>query len=204
MNYFFTADTHYNHAGLCLGTSKWDDKSACRDFRTVESMNDAIVDGINRRVGEHDCLFLLGDVAFGRGRGPIEEFRSRIVCRNVQLFPGNHDYRLLKDEQLQALFTRVRLKARMKVNGQDIVMQHFPELVWDKHHHGSWMLHGHCHGSLIGPGLWDPMDRLYHDRKIMDVGMDAHPDFVPFSFDEVNDHMAARGIAFIDQHTGDC
>lgn len=196
MDIFFTADTHYAHRGITRGESKWDDKSSCRGFDTVEDMNDAIIENINNLVKPGDHLYHLGDVAFGRGPKQIIEFRERIQCKNIFVFPGNHDYRLYKDVKMQSLFNKVRLKARMKINGQLIVMQHFPELIWDMHNHGAWMLHGHCHGSLRGPSI----DDVYNSRKIMDVGMDAHPEFRPFHFDEVKEVMDLRGIHFIDHH----
>jgi hypothetical protein len=34
---------------------------------------------------------------------------------------------------------------------QPIALCHYPLLSWDRQYYGAWMLHGHCHGTLIYP-----------------------------------------------------
>ena len=60
------------------------------------------------------------------------------------------------------------------------------------HHRGVWHLHGHSHGHLINPG--------YYSRKVLDVGVDAHPAFRPYSLGEIADIMERRTVAKIDHH----
>jgi hypothetical protein len=76
-------------------------------------------------------------------------------------------------------------------------MNHFPELIWNKHHHGSWHLHGHCHNGLADKTV---LNDIFHNRKCMDVGLDAHPEFRPFHFDEVAEVMSDRVILELDHH----
>ena len=61
---------------------------------------------------------------------------------------------------------------------QHIVLCHYAMLVWNKSHHGSWMLHGHSHGTLKYPFA----------AKILDVGVDSH-NFYPISLDFVIDTL---------------
>ena len=99
-NIFFTPDSHYCHSNLCIGISKWDDKEkSCRNFQTLEEMNELIVKNINDTVGENDILYHLGDWSFG-GIENIWEFRKRINCKNIYLVPGNHDYHIKNDKML--------------------------------------------------------------------------------------------------------
>lgn len=65
MSYYFVADLHYGHANICKAISKWSNKSTCRDFESIDDMNQAIVNSINSRVGKDDVLFFLGDWSFG-------------------------------------------------------------------------------------------------------------------------------------------
>ena len=65
MKTFFTSDTHYGHTNICRGESRWEGKRGCRDFDSVPEMNEAIVEGINSSVGQHDILYHLGDWSFG-------------------------------------------------------------------------------------------------------------------------------------------
>ena len=82
---YFTSDTHYNHTNICRGVTRWTDaEDITRDFKTLDQMNDRIVNGINSQVGQNDVLFHLGDWSFG-GFEFIEQFRNRINCKNIHL-----------------------------------------------------------------------------------------------------------------------
>ena len=196
---FFCADTHFGHKNLVKGQTTWDDNSGCRDFKTVDEMNQALVDNINKVVKPNDHLYHAGDWAFGRGDKNIIEFREQINCKNIFLFTGNHDYRIQSESsELRKLFTKVRLKGSLRINGQDVVINHFPELIWDKHHHGAIHLYGHCHNSLNSQE-W--LHDAFHSRKCMDIGIDTHPEFRPYHFDEIMKIMSTKEVKFIDHHT---
>ncbi len=63
---FFTSDTHYNHSNICRATTKWSDAdNLTRDFKSLDHMNDTLVNKINELVGENDILIHLGDWSFG-------------------------------------------------------------------------------------------------------------------------------------------
>lgn len=199
MNTWFTGDTHFGHENLCLGVSKWKDRlNECRDFKTLEEMNETIVANINDNVGENDTLFHLGDWAMG-GIANISLFRDLIKCKNIHLILGNHDKHISKKPELQKLFTSVQTTwgwpDGKKIGGTRFMMCHFPMFVWDRHMHGAIHLHGHCHGNLQMPGM--------NERKILDVGMDNHPEFRPFHIDEVKKMMNHRGTVNVDHHTED-
>lgn len=102
-NVYITSDTHYNHAGICLTTSYWSDKSKTRDFKSLSHMNQTIVNNINSMVGENDILIHLGDFSFG-GIESIWEFRKQIICKNIYLIFGNHDEKIIANKQLFNLY----------------------------------------------------------------------------------------------------
>lgn len=60
-------------------------------------------------------------------------------------------------------------------------MSHYPHLTWRDSHKDSWHLHGHEHGSLPDEGI-----------RRLDVGVDAHPNYEPFSYHEVYALMQGR------------
>ena len=70
-NVWITSDTHYHHTNICRGITNWrtqDGKvpiDSTRNYLSIDLMNDAIVDNINSKVGQHDTLIHLSDVAFG-------------------------------------------------------------------------------------------------------------------------------------------
>ena len=99
-NIWFTSDTHYNHTNICYGVSKWDDKEkSSRKFNTLNEMNDAIVNSINKYVQQEDILYFLGDWSFG-GIENIYLFWKRLICKNIRFISGNHDHHIKKNRIL--------------------------------------------------------------------------------------------------------
>lgn len=157
---FFTSDTHYAHANICRGTSRWPaDKPVIRPHDTLEEMNSAIVDAINAVVGEHDELWHLGDWSFG-GAERVGEMRERVRCRCVHLLLGNHDKHIHPGD---SRFASVREYAELGVGWGTLVLMHYPIETWRSKSNGFVHLHGHVH-TMAGP--------VTGDRR-MDVGVDA-------------------------------
>lgn len=183
---YFTSDIHFGHRNII--------EYCNRPFNSVEEMDEGIIKKINARVKKGDRLYFLGDLSFYKMRDihKMHDILSRI---NGQKFwiRGNHDYRDTVKE-LGQYFEWARDYYELKVDKQFIVLSHFPFSVWHRQHHGAWHLHGHTHGSYQGQG------------KILDVGIDSHPDFNIFSFDEVKSFMDSRSVYIADGHkprTGD-
>lgn len=217
---FFTADTHYHHKNICRGESRWLNKSGCRDFDTLEEMDQKIIDGINSVVGPNDILFHLGDFSFGEPKD-YKRFRSQLICQNIHLVLGNHDGFIIRnDDDLQSLFSSTKFYAEVTCNSQKIIMSHYAMRVWNNSHQGSWMLYGHSHGGLQ-PSIYGELvnhlieKKKYADLKMlsngthpeyhangksMDVGVDTHPRFRPYSFDEIAEIMKNRQVMHVDNH----
>ena len=198
---FFTSDTHYGHTNICRGVTNWRDENGnvpadqTRDFETLEQMNDKIVESINSVVGEDDTLFHLGDWSFG-GFENIEEFRNRIVCKNIHLVLGNHDHHIERNKgDIQRLFSSVNQYLRLQVSvypgtklyaGEvDLVMMHYPIASWHNMNDGVIHLHGHVHL---------PPDKKLSQGKAMDVGVDGN-NLMPYSLGEIINIMNKQPIA---------
>lgn len=191
---FFTSDTHYGHKNICRGVSNWTGGlNKTRDFRTIDQMNAAIVDGINQTVGQDDILVHLGDWSFG-GFESIQEFRDRIICKNIYLILGNHDHHIENNRgNCQDLFKGVyqytRLEVVRPVNSRivekfNFVLSHFPICSWHDMNKGVMLLHGHVHlpkHYRIGQG------------KSLDVGVDGN-DLNPHSLSEVINLLKCQPI----------
>lgn len=186
-NLFFTSDTHYGHTNICRATTRWTDAdNVTRDFKSLEHMNDTIVNNINEVVGENDILIHLGDFSFG-GFDNISEFRNRIICKNIHLVLGNHDHHIERNkDNIQRLFTSVnhyinldlRRPSPFKKGEMDkfkFILMHFPIASWDGMNDGVMHLHGHVH--------LPPHQRIA-DGRAMDVGVDGN-DMKPLVLGEV-------------------
>lgn len=192
-NLFFTSDTHYSHSNICRATTRWTDAdSVTRDFKSLEHMNDTLVNNINEVVGQDDILIHLGDWSFG-GFEMIEEFRNRILCKNVHLVFGNHDHHIRRNKgDVQELFSStqdylhldLRIPKGKEVDKLTLVCMHFPIASWDGMNDGVPHLHGHVHlprHQRIGQG------------KVMDVGVDGN-DLYPISIQEIRTIMKDRPV----------
>jgi calcineurin-like phosphoesterase family protein len=189
---WFASDSHYSHKNICRGVSDWKDEQgnvrieSTRDFKTLEEMNDTIVNNINKVVEQEDVLIHFGDWSFG-GEENIKKLRDRIFCKNIYLMIGNHDHHIQKNsDSVQQLFTHVSHLQDFLINNQMIVACHYPISSWNKLRRGSWMIHGHIHNKGNA--------RFTGEGKTMDVGMDGHPEFRPYSFEEVKSLMDKRPI----------
>ena len=206
---WFTSDTHYSHRNLTKGGTLWDNDDKCRDFSDELEMNELIVKNINDNVKPQDVLFHDGDWSFG-GVDRIEEFRSRIRCNTVHLIRGNHDKHLRKlGENIQG-FASINDYLRIQIDDQAIILSHYPMKSWHHSYYGAWMLFGHCHGNLrnqiptwmlkrlLDEERWDDLKALSNDEEVegiyphgysLDIGIDTHPEFRPYSFAEIKAHM---------------
>jgi calcineurin-like phosphoesterase family protein len=168
-------------------------------------MNIDIQDNINMLVGENDILIHLGDWSFG-GFESIADFRSKLNCKNIHLFLGNHDHHILNNKDgVQDLFASVNEQRMVTIvmlpavkGGKSIkhrfVLSHYPLASWQDMGQGVMHLHGHIHTPhqfKVGPG------------RMMDVGMDGNPDFQPYTIQQVLKLIADRPIRSLLQHEFD-
>lgn len=181
----FTSDTHFGHKNIVLGVTNWPEdirERSCRKFETIEEMDEVLLERINETVKPGDTLYHLGDWSFGDFEN-ILKYRRRINCRNVHLILGNHDHHIERNRAgIRGAFSSVTPYLEISFNKEHIIMCHYPFKTWNRGHHGSWMLHGHCHGNLP---LEVPL------RRTIDAGVDTH-DFYPYSFDELKEIMNSR------------
>lgn len=192
---WITSDTHYNHQNICRGTTNWRKPDGSipiketRDFKSLDIMNDMIVDNINQYVKQDDVLIHLGDWSFG-GFEFIRKFRERIICKNIHLILGNHDHHIENNrENIQSLFSSVSHYNTLVLDKRNIRLFHYPIDSWNGLNKGEIHLHGHCHL---------PNDIKLGKGKRMDVGMDGHPEFRPYHI--VNDILPIMSKQPIHSH----
>lgn len=164
MTIWFTADTHFGHAGIV---------GMCgRPYGSVEEMDEALVVNWNRRVRSRDPVWFLGDFALHKNRERLAQVFGRLNgVKN--LIRGNHD-----GKRVMELGWETRADMHMlKTEGRKIVLLHYGMRTWPSLHHGSWHLYGHSHGNLPGVG------------RSLDVGVDCW-NYAPVSIDEISERFA--------------
>jgi len=155
-----------------------------RLYKGVDEMNWELVKRHNAKVGPDDEVWFLGDFSFGKLEPTLNILDSMHGIKH--LIKGNHDQLVEKNDaqfmassmfpnRFRSISDYGRIKHKHNDTEYNFVLFHYPILVWDRAHHGSMMLHGHSHGSCRYP----------FEGRIMDVGVDCHPNNEPFALDEI-------------------
>lgn len=176
---WFTSDTHFGHENVI--------KYSNRPFRDKWDMDDGIIENWNSKVKPGDIVYHVGDVFFcsqDRALSILDRLNGQIF-----LIMGNHDKTIRKSSALRGRFIKVCDYHEVTIEGQKIVLCHYPMMTWNQSGRGSWMLHGHCHGNLTYP----------YEAKIHDVGVDPNK-YVPMSFDDIKKIMDKKAISVVDHH----
>lgn len=196
MQVWFTADTHLGHGNIIkycqrpflsreeAAATRADPRSRLRlSDETVRRHDDALLNAINERVAIDDHLWIVGDFCWG-GFDEARRYRDRIRCANVFLVWGNHDR-----GEIAPVFSDTMEQGMVRVEGQEIWLNHYPMRSWNKSFHGSWHVYGHVHGRL------QREDARNLGMLVKDVGVDAC-DYRPISFAQLAEYMAPRVAQF--------
>ena len=149
MTVFFTADTHFGHAGARALYR--------RPFRDVAGMDAALEGAWNDAVGPADEVWHLGDFALGLPAAAASSLLARLHGRK-HLVTGNND-----PPEIAALpgWTSAGPYAEIEQEGVGLVLCHYAFRTWRGAARGWVNLHGHSHGRLAPRG------------RQADVGVDA-------------------------------
>jgi calcineurin-like phosphoesterase family protein len=173
MTIWFTSDLHFGHSNII--------RYCNRPYATSDEMDEALIANWNARVKPHESIYIIGDVFFYK-KNPqkcIDVMNS--LNGNKRLVYGNHDWMIRNDPSIQACFKHILPDLTGETfQGIYTVMCHYPLLTWNKAHHGTYMLHGHCHNTI-------PFDDRY---RRLDVGVDAN-NYAPISWEEIVLKMSA-------------
>lgn len=177
---FIVGDTHWGHKNIVEGCSEWQDKEACRKFKTLDEHNEILIQNINKTVSQDSILYVLGDFIMG-GEDNVWKFRKRLNVKRLHLLLGNHDNAIrnnnicLTDDgyiNLQSLFTSVSDIVDKKIGGIQMVLCHYPIFSYHRQDRGAVHFYGHSHKELN----YKPHTKC--------VSIDCHPEFRPFSIEE--------------------
>ena len=182
---FFTTDFHLFHNNVI----RFDN----RPFKDVHEMHVAIEERWNEVVGPKDVVIYLGDLSFARREDKqyVENMLDRLNG-TMHFVLGNHD----KYDEIKKMsrFVSVQDYLEVRINHFDnsdsrvetlFCCMHYPIYSWNKAHHGSYHIHGHCHGNLHhGEDA-----SFYNNRRVIDAGCMLH-DYRPISYKEVMEKLS--------------
>jgi len=197
---YFTSDTHFRHNQSFIYES--------RGYKDRYEHDDALIAKINEVVRPEDTLIHLGDFCLNITPPEFNEILARINCQNIAYIWGNHNSCIRKHYEdavateygkdievypyAVGKITYLGYYGEVIVNGQMIVIHHYPHQIWNQMQKGAWQLSGHSHYT-------NPTTQLDStDNKILDVGWDGHGK--PLSFPEIQKIMMNKNHVKQDKH----
>ena len=169
---YFTSDTHFNHANI-IGFCN-------RPFKSVEEMNEKLIENWNNVVGADDIVFHLGDFCLG-GSAEWTKVLDRLNGK-IYLIQGNHDMKNLRQGYTNR-FELITMQMHIEVGKQKIYLNHCPFLCYGGAYRDTWQLFGHVHTSKYNTGK-DKSRLAYLFPTQYDVGVDNN-NFTPVFFEQV-------------------
>lgn len=183
---YFTSDLHHEHRNIVKFTNRGVDTDQENHTKWLREV-------WNSQVKAGDLVYHLGDFSFGRSYMEIRKFIDSLNGHKI-LIKGNHDSSdildRLKGDNSIIKWTHYE---EIKIKNNSVVLFHFPISSWHKQGHGSWHLHGHCHGN-------------HKDNKgyMLDVGIDNVYNLTGqhkfLSEDDIYDIMQSKQVYISDNH----
>jgi len=192
-NRFVISDTHFSHRNS-WEKFKLPTGEPLRPFTSTEEMDETMVERWNAKVGPHDTVYHLGDVAIAR-KGL--EFVKRLNGKK-RLVRGNHD--IFKDQDYRDVGFDSLYGVRVFVD--KFILSHIPlhpDCVTDRFRVN---VHGHLHANEVMREVIDEenssqfcMDSVVYKKEIDPRYLCCsveHTNYEPLSFEEVEARIKAR------------
>lgn len=167
---YFIADMHIGHDNII--------RLCGRPFRTVEDMDATIINNWNSRVKDEDTVYILGDIAFKSVSDPVQILKK--LKGHKILIKGNHDGRNMKNPAFRACFDRIDNLSTEPINGERVVVCHYPIMEWDGYFRGAWHVYGHVHNNTTNKCF----QYILNEPNMLNAGVDI-TGFRPVTLDEL-------------------
>lgn len=170
VKFFFWSYTHLGQEKITIPKE--------RPFNSAKEMDQVLIQNWNSIVSPNDTIYHLGDFSFNQSYQVVESYLKQLNGKII-LISGNHDEKF--DDKTKRLFSDFhKHQYELQIAERELyVLNHHPMLEWNKSHHNSFHLFGHCHGVVDNVG------------KTWDVGVDNN-NFFPISLEEIRDIMKKR------------
>jgi calcineurin-like phosphoesterase family protein len=201
-NVCFWSDTHFNHRCDHWEVPLW----KARGFNSVHEHNEGLISRWNAVSNSNTIFFHLGDFIFGYDSiHHFKEIIRRVNFKDLYIMPGNHNsgWKQVFEEQhgniwkindhKRVIFVPNYLEAC--VNGQNLVMSHYPILSFNGQSKDSICLYGHVHGNLIKTEV----GKMYSQAKTMELCVETCPS--PVTFEEIWIKFKNKTNVSFDHHT---
>lgn len=171
---FFTSDPHYCHSNILTFVSTDHPSGKVRsEFKSVDEMNETLIENHNKVVSPEDKVYICGDVGFNRIG--LEAILPRLNG-HMRLILGNHDG--FKMSFYSNYFEKI-MESR-QIDG--LLFTHRPVLLGNTERKVKGNVHGHIHEQNID-----------HDLRYLNISVER-TEYTPVSFEWIRDIYRGRGI----------
>ena len=134
---FYISDLHFGHKNII----RYDN----RPFKSVEEMDNALIQNWNKVVSNEDIVYILGDISWHDEDKTYEIFNK--LNGGKVLIKGNHD-NIKRGSKLATCFTIIQDYAELYYDKKNkVVMSHYPMPFWNGQFRNTIHLYGHVHNS---------------------------------------------------------
>lgn len=143
---YYISDLHFYHTNIL--------KMCNRPFENIEEMNDKLIENWNKKVGEEDTIYFLGDFSFKSNQNKANEILKQLNGKKY-FIKGNHDKStwLQKIKELGLIEDYFDYK-EIEDNGRRVILCHYPLHSWNALYRGSYHLYGHVHDKTVENEDW--------------------------------------------------
>lgn len=146
---FYISDLHFGHKNAIAFDN--------RPFKSIDEMNDSLIERWNSVVSCGDIVYILGDMFWMKPSDALP-ILSKLNGQKV-LVKGNHDR--WHDRKFDENFVKIEEYIEVDDEGRKVVLCHYPIPCFKNHFYGWFHLYGHVHSSFE----WNMME---HHRFLME------------------------------------
>jgi calcineurin-like phosphoesterase family protein len=173
-NTFFVADYHFDHANII--------KYCKRPFKSVDEMNEIMLQRYNETVKDDSTVFFLGDLAFGKGARSNLWWLKQLKG-NIIFIKGNHDNGL-SPKNVPNFYTEYTFIEHGSVSFE---LTHYPiPRIYGPIF--GWNIHGHHHNNM--PEIYPLVNPT---NKTINVGVELI-DYRPISFTKIKELINGKNV----------
>lgn len=146
---FYIADWHYGHKNVLAFDN--------RPFKSIEEMNEALINNWNSVVSDGDLVYILGDMFWiksNEAAGIMDKLNGQKI-----LIKGNHDR--FHDSRFVNKFAKITEYLEVEDGENKIVLCHYPIPCYKNHFYGWYHFYGHVHNSFES-------NMMEHQRYLME------------------------------------
>ena len=172
---YYIADTHLRDQAIF-------DKCK-RPFKSLNEMENAIMNNWNNKVKDDDIVYVLGDIAKDDDFDAISIFSK--LKGHKHLIVGNHDHLLIERIKDSKMFESVKFIDLIVDKDRKVCVCHYPMMDWMEFNRKGILVYGHIHNKTSKNGsAYKMIKEFYKDLPAYNCGVDVCG-FEPKTLDEL-------------------